>query len=411
MNKNGDRSIQKEKPAGREPNIYYAILLTGIAAAVFAYLLYTGAGAAPLGACYIAYLSIMMVMLIYASFRQHRCNPYSYNVIYYRGFALFFLILLLSSIRYCIGIFRLPDAFSAKDIIWFINDSVISYLFMSVAAVVVFSIWLCVSNICLIRHEGKRLVNVLGIFLAFLMTGVLLLLLFIAMKEPFKVPSKYLFAVNLILNLCAVLYLYFECMLMGSFIAVFTAPYYTVKPDRDFIIILGCRIRRDGTPTPLLRGRVDRAIAFYEKQKEETGHMPVFVTSGGKGENEVTSESASMKAYLLEQGISEDQIIEEDQSKNTYQNMLFSKAKIDAVSPDAKIAFSTTNYHVFRSGLYARRVGMQALGMGQSTKWWFWPNATVRECVGLLTDNKGKQALILGCFVVVCSAMTILSFR
>ena len=117
-----------------------------------------------------------------------------------------------------------------------------------------------------------------------------------------------------------------------------------------------------------------------------------------------------MKAYLLEQGIPQEQIIEEDRSVNTYQNMLFSKEKIDAVRPDAKVAFSTTNYHVFRSGLYARRVGLKASGMGQPTKWWFWPNATVRECVGLMTENKRIQALILGSFVVICTILTWLSF-
>ena len=118
-----------------------------------------------------------------------------------------------------------------------------------------------------------------------------------------------------------------------------------------------------------------------------------------------------MKAYLLEKGIPEDQIIEEDRSENTYQNMLFSKEKILAVKPDAKVAYSTTNYHVFRSGLYARRVRMYAVGMGQPTRWWFWANATVRECVGLLTDNRRLQALILGSFLGISFGITWLSFQ
>ena len=200
-------------------------------------------------------------------------------------------------------------------------------------------------------------------------------------------------------------------MLIGSFFAVFLAARLEPEPDRDFIIVLGCGIRKDGTPTPLLRGRIDRAIEFYEKQKSTTGQMPVIITSGGKGSDENVSESASMKGYLLEKGFPAEQIIEENRSNNTYQNMLFSKKKIQEARPGAKVAFSTTNYHVFRSGLYARRVGMEAVGMGQRTKWWFWPNATVRECVGLLTDNKRKQSLILGSFVVISVVMTVLSFH
>ena len=363
-----------------------------------------------MGACYIVFLSLMVVMLLAAGLKQHRVNPYSYNIIYYRGFALFFLILLFSCIRYCIGIFRLPDAFSSYDIIWFIADSAITYLFTSLGIVLIVSAWLCVSNIALIRHEGKRLVNVLGIILAFLMSGGLLLLIYIS-SRPFTVPPKYQMAVHLALNLCAVLYLYLESMLIGSFLAVFLAAHYEPDPDKDFVIVLGCRIRKDGSPTPLLRGRIERAVGFCEKQKEATGRAPLIITSGGKGPDEVISESASMKQYLLEQGIDEGQIVEEDQSVNTWQNMVFSKEKIEAVNPDAKVAFSTTSYHVFRSGLYARRVNMPATGMGQPTKWWFWPNATVREFVGLMTEHKGRQALILGSFVVIATGLTILSFR
>ena len=411
MNQRSTRFMLKDDEKGKEPNIYFFLLFTAIMAAVFAYVLCTDTGAAKLGACYIVYLSLMVVMLLYAAVKQHRVNPYSYNIIYYRGFALFFLLLLLSCIRYCIGIFRVPDAFSSYDIIWFISDSVISYLFMSLGFVLIFSAWLCVSNIALIRHEGKRLVNVLGIILAVLMTGVLLLLIYISIREPFHIPRKYQIVVNLILNLCAVLYLYFESMLIGAFLAVFLAAHYVPDPDKYFVIILGCRVRRDGTPTPLLRGRIDRAVGFYERQKEETGHAPLLITSGGKGADEVISESASMKQYLLEQGIPEDQMIEEDQSVNTWQNMVFSKEKIEKIKPNAKVAYSTTNYHVFRSGLYARRAGLRAVGMGQQKKWWFWANATVRECVGLLKDNMLLQALILGSFVAVSTAITILSFR
>lgn len=400
----------KEDEKGKEPNIYFFLLFTAVMAAVFAFLLYTDAGAAKLGACYIVFLSLMVVMLLAAGLKQHRVNPYSYNIIYYRGFALFFLILLFSCIRYCIGIFRLPDAFSSYDIIWFIADSAITYLFTSLGIVLIVSAWLCVSNIALIRHEGKRLVNVLGIILAFLMSGGLLLLIYIS-SRPFTVPPKYQMAVHLALNLCAVLYLYLESMLIGSFLAVFLAAHYEPDPDKDFVIVLGCRIRKDGSPTPLLRGRIERAVGFCEKQKEATGRAPLIITSGGKGPDEVISESASMKQYLLEQGIDEGQIVEEDQSVNTWQNMVFSKEKIQKIKPDAKVAYATTNYHVFRSGLYARRAGLRAVGMGQPTKWWFWANATVRECVGLMKDNMKLQAWILGSFAAVCTAITILSFH
>ena len=118
-----------------------------------------------------------------------------------------------------------------------------------------------------------------------------------------------------------------------------------------------------------------------------------------------------MKNYLLSKGVPEERIVEENQSTNTFENMKFSKEMILARDPDAKIAFSTTNYHVFRSGLYARRNKMRAVGMGARTKWYFWPNAAVREFVGLLTNHKLKQAVILGTLVALYVTMTIIVYQ
>ena len=38
---------------------------------------------------------------------------------------------------------------------------------------------------------------------------------------------------------------------------------------------------------------------------------------------------------------------------------------------NANILFSTTNYHVFRSGMFSAKAGMKADGIGAKTKWYF----------------------------------------
>lgn len=63
----------------------------------------------------------------------------------------------------------------------------------------------------------------------------------------------------------------------------------------------------------------------------------------------------------------------------------------------AKVAFSITNYHVFRSGIFAGQAGLKAEGMSSKTKWYFWPNALIREFVGLLVSQKIK---IIALFLV-----------
>ncbi len=110
-----------------------------------------------------------------------------------------------------------------------------------------------------------------------------------------------------------------------------------------------------------------------------------------------------MKRYLIIQGIPEEQILPETRSLNTLQNMAYSKEIIDSKSGNASIAFSTTNYHVFRGGMLAASVGMNADGMGAKTKWYFWPNALIREFVGMLVKERKIHILLL--LIIVMQAI------
>ena len=347
--------------------------------------------------------------LITAFFKQIQYNPYSYNTIYYMGFSLFLLAVAVMQLRITLLLIRYPQVYQANEILHILLDSAKNFMYYSSPFLLLFSIALCVSNISLIRHEGRRLVNILGILLSFLLVaGLVLLFLFDRYASG---SALQIMLHDLAANLFAAVYLYFECMLIGAIVADVIAARHEPDLDKDFLIILGCGFRKDGTPSPLLRGRLDRALRFAEKQEAATGKAPIFVTSGGQGPDEVCSESACMKRYLLEQGVPEDRILEEDRSTDTFENMKYSKAQIWKVNPQGKIAFATTNYHVFRSGLYARRVKMRAVGMGADTKWYFLPNASMREFVGLLTEHRGKQILIFGSLILSYTILTILAYR
>ena len=350
-----------------------------------------------------------VLVLLWAFREQLLYNPYSYNTIYCLGFALFGGFVLITFILLAADMVREPEVYTETQVLHVLLGSAFNYMLITSPFLLAFSAALCVSNIALLRHERRRFVNLLGILLSFLIVGgavFLFVLNYAASGSQLEVMLH-----DLVVNLFAAVYLYFECMLTGTVAAGAIAARYEPDRDRDFLIILGCGLRKDGTPTRLLQGRIDRALAFYEAQKAETGRELVFVTSGGQGPDEVVSESAAMKRYLMDHGVPETQILEEDRSRDTYENMKFSKEKIKAVDPDAKIAFSTTNYHVFRSGLFARRVKMRAVGMGAGTKWYFWPNAAVREFVGLLTQHLDKQALILGGMAVFYIVLTLLAYR
>ena len=331
-----------------------------------------------------------------AFFAQLQYNPYSYNTIYYMGFSLFLLSVLITHVMLTVRLICAPTwcaGQSFAQILAAMLSSAEVYMQISFPFILGLSVVLCASNISLIRHEGIRFVNILGFLLSGLLVGGELILFFA--NSHVSGSGQYVKLHDLFINAFAAVYLYVECMLIGVMIANAITSRCQPEQEQDFLIILGCAIRKDGTPTPLLRDRLDRAIAFRNEQLEKTGKELLFITSGGQGANEAIPESEAMKRYLMERGIPESQILEENQSRNTLENMQFSKAKIDERNPEAKVAFSTTNYHVFRSGLCARRVKMRAVGMGAKARWYFWPNALVREFVGLLTEHRGKQALII----------------
>ena len=139
-----------------------------------------------------------------------------------------------------------------------------------------------------------------------------------------------------------------------------------------------------------------------------TGREACFVPSGGQGPDESMPEAEAMRRYLLSQDVPPHLILAETASKNTLENMSFSKKIIRESSPDAKVVFSTTSYHVFRSGLWANLAGFPAEGIGSKTKWWYWPNAFMRETAGLLRKRWKQEILLLVILLVWFGTLSML---
>ena len=356
---------------------------------------------------FIVYFISVLYMLADAFIKQLKYNPYSYNTIIYSGFFLYVLFMLFTAISIIVSIRNGSLAYDIESIIGSILYAPTNYMYLTFPFLFIFSLGLCISNIVLIKKEGIGISNILGIILSILLIGGVIVLY----RYDYYVSgsAREVFFHDLLGHIFANIYLYFECMMIGTIIANILAVKHKVDYDKDYVIVLGCGLNKDGSPTPLLRGRVDRALEFYRQQKNKTGKDLIFITSGGQGEDEVISESESMKRYLIEKGISEDRIIKEDMSKNTYENMMFSKEKI--VDKDSKIAYSTTNYHVFRSGIFARMAKLKAEGLGAKTKWYFWPNAAVREFIGLLSRHKYKQILVFLSILIFSLILSVFKYR
>ncbi len=356
--------------------------------------------------------AVFTALTIKYYFSVRKKTLYSYKNASFLGGSIFMVIMLIFSI---VSSFIKAVNMSVLEV--FVgNISQLSSLFPIILLpfMIVFFLFMSLSNISLIRHEGKTIKNIVGSILGFVLIVGAIAGAFgwdiIYRNVTFNIYAKghtwiviFDYAIPQFLTslLC-----YIECLLLGTIISSVQATKFKPSYDKDYIIILGCAIAKDGKPLPLLRGRIDRAISFAKEQFEKTGKMPKFVPSGGKGDDECISEAESMKNYLVSQGVDEDNILVENKSVSTLENMKFSKALIDKDNCGKNIIFSTTNHHIFRSGIYAKQAGIDAQGIGSKTKWYFWPNAFVREFVALLVSRKKGHivnSLILLLLSFACS--------
>ena len=348
-------------------------------------------------------LAIQIILILYLSKitygciifvqEQYKKIKYSYSIIMNLGLILFLIINIFRQITLLIINFGKT---SIIDIYNTILESFSYFAILVLPCIVIISAYCVISNIILIKKEGFSFSNLLGIFL-----GILTIIcLFSGQIVYFITNTLNLNESQIILkrfidiSLNAVLS-YFYCLILATLYCNIMAARHKPKYDKDFVIILGSQINKDGTLTPLLKARADKAISFYKEQKEETNKDIIFVPSGGKGKDEVISEGEAIKKYLIQQGINKENIIVENNSKSTLENMKFSKAKIDEYNKKGNIIFSTTNYHVFRSGVIANREGIHCEGIGSSTKWYFYTNALIREFLANLFVQRYQHFILI----------------
>ena len=346
-------------------------------------------------------------IMVWHFFQAKGTAFYDYGTIYYAGFFLFALATGLTMLSVTVSHILHPENYSMYSAYNAICSASTNYMMMSTPVLLLFAGAVIISNIALLRHERPRPQNVLG-----LLVGVLLVI--------GEAIGWYLFTRDFmgsewegridrtLKNTYATAFIYCQCMLTGAVICGFKAARHVPAADKDYIIILGCWFRKDGTLPPLLKGRADRALEFSRMQLEESGKEAVFIPSGGQGRDEPKPEAEAIRQYLLSRGIEDRRILPEDKSGNTLENMTFSGRIIRESGTDGKTVFATSSYHVFRSGLWARQSGLAAEGIGSRTKWWFWPNAFIRETAGLLQKRWKQELLFLVILIVFFGILSII---
>ena len=245
--------------------------------------------------------------------------------------------------------------------------------------VLIFTLYL--NGFQILKREGVHLHNFLSMGLAVALTFYL----FIA---PFVVQSlSDISFFNMVFIYVGFLVSYAIIISMLYTTSSFVNLVNLFPGKLDYVVVLGAGLIGDQV-TPLLASRIDKGIAIYQKQPGCK-----LIMSGGQGPDEIIAEGQAMANYALEKGVPAEDILIENQSTNTEENLKFSFALMKSGS---RFALVTNYYHVFRALLLARKLKIKCIGYGARTKFYFSLNAFIREFVGYLVMTKKAHLLFLG---------------
>jgi uncharacterized SAM-binding protein YcdF (DUF218 family) len=257
------------------------------------------------------------------------------------------------------------------------------------------AVYLVVNGLTMVRRESLRPANLLSLLAGL---GILAVTGF-WLAAPLTRSGELALSATIVMLLFG--YVSFQCV---SFVLyAFLYGRLSVPRAADFVVVLGSGLLDGGRVAPLLASRLDRGYAVYRALAARGGD-PVLLVSGGKGSDEQVSEADAMAGYLAARGFPADRIYREDRSANTEENLANSQAIMDRVRPGATCVIVTSNYHVFRTAMIARRIGIRGQVTGARTAGYYWPSATLREFGAVFLSYKAVNLAI--CFLLVAVPVT-----
>ena len=132
---------------------------------------------------------------------------------------------------------------------------------------------------------------------------------------------------------------------------VLTGARDSVTGQPQVMVILGCKVESWG-PSVLLQDRLDKALDYLKDHPDLT-----IVVSGGQGPDEHQSEAQCMFDYLTDHGVDGDQILLEDRSHNTWENIRFTQELLEQEGVDAsQVVVVSNGFHLTRVRMLWGRV-------------------------------------------------------
>lgn len=274
-------------------------------------------------------------------------------------------------------------------------------LFLVVLGVVAAAIFLIVNTGSVVRREGFRLVTLVPAAVATLLLGGLGGFIGVLIYISGEMPIVW----TLILLLVAFPFVLLPIMMVIVELAGYTlyALYYGrlgLTRDADAVVVLGAGLSGDRV-TPLLASRIDRGIEVFNRLCD-SGSNPLFVLSGGKGDDEVISEAEAMSRYAAEASVPEHRMVLEDTSTTTEENLRNTVDILHARGIDSSsLAVVTSNFHVLRTASLTRRIGVPAQVVGAHTAAYYLPAGFLREFVATLVHYRKWNVAVWTAIAVI----------
>lgn len=123
-------------------------------------------------------------------------------------------------------------------------------------------------------------------------------------------------------------------------------------PQADCVLVLGAGVRDDGSPSDVLRDRLDEALSLYR-----AGRAKRILVTGDHRAHEY-DEPNTMRAYLEASGVPPEVIFMDHAGVDTYSSMWRARHVFGA----SRVLVVTQRFHLARSVWVARSLGMEAEG-------------------------------------------------
>ncbi|QGN31536.1 YdcF family protein [Microlunatus sp. Gsoil 973] len=241
------------------------------------------------------------------------------------------------------------------------------------------TVFLILNGVVMLRRERVSVANLLS-----LVTGLGLIVVIAAAPMLIRSGNRWLItALGIVLILLGYLGFHFVAFLGYALV------YPRLVRDRpaDWVVVLGAGLSHGRRVTPLLESRIRVGMAEQHRRGAR-----LLVLSGGRGPDEERSEAEAMAEWAIENGAAAEQVVIENRSRNTEQNLAYSSELVPAESQGLIV---TSNYHTLRAATLARKVGLPAQAAGAPTAGYYWPSAMIREYLAVLSEHKIVHAVLM----------------